>query len=74
MSEAEIIFTALAELSTRQISETERAEGYTHNERTARKGGQISGNARKALEDQTGTKVVNPGNYLPANKAHKKLT
>src|SRR3989338_1948985 len=64
MSEAEIIFTALAELSTRQISEKEKAEGYGQNEVGARKGGQISGNARKALEEQTGKKIVSSENFL----------
>ena len=73
MSEAELIFTALAELSTRQISETEKAEGYGQNEIVARKGGQISGNARKALEKQTGKKVVNSENFLPTKKDLKKL-
>jgi hypothetical protein len=73
MSEAEIIFTALAELSTRQISEKEKAKGYAHNESTARKGGKISGDARKALEHQTGKKVVNSENFLPPGKRPKKL-
>lgn len=71
MSEAEIIFTALAELSTRQISEKEKADGYGQNEITARKGGQISGNARKALEEQTGKRVVNSENFLPIKKPKK---
>lgn len=31
MSEAELIFTALAELSARQISETDNAKGVTQN-------------------------------------------
>lgn len=73
MSEAEIIFTALAELSTRQISEKEKAEGYAQNENAAKKGGQISGNARKALEDQTGKRVVNSENFLPNKKDPKQL-
>lgn len=73
MSEAEIIFTALAELSTRQISEKEKAEGYVQNENAAKKGGQISGNARKALEYQTGKLVVNSENFLPNKKDPKKL-
>lgn len=73
MSEAEIIFTALAELSTRQISEKEKAEGYSQNEIAAKKGGQISGNARKALEDQTGKRVVNSENFLPNKKDPKQL-
>ena len=73
MSEAEIIFTALAELSTRQISEKEKAEGYGQNENVARKGGRISGNARKALEEQTGKKIVDSENFLPTKPDHKKL-
>lgn len=73
MSEAEIIFTALAELSTRQISEIEKAEGYGQNKIVARKGGRISGNARKALEEQTGKKVVSSENFLPKNPNPKKL-
>ncbi len=73
MSEAEIIFTALAELSTRQISEKEKAEGYGQNESVARKGGKISGNARKALEEQTGKKIVDSENFLPTKPDHKKL-
>lgn len=73
MSEAEIIFTALAELSTRQISEKEKTEGYARNEDTARKGGRISGDARKALEEQTGKRVVNSENFLPPKKENKKL-
>ena len=64
MDEAELIFTALAELSTRKIAETEKAEGYNPNEIAAHKGGKISGNSRKALENETGEKIVNPSNFL----------
>jgi hypothetical protein len=73
MSEAEIIFTALAELSTRQISEKEKTEGYLRNESAAHKGGRISGDARKALEIQTGKKVVSSENFLPPQNENKKL-
>lgn len=65
MSEAELIFTSLAELSTRQIAQTEKAKGYIENIEPARKGGRIAGNARKALEKQTGKRVVSGGNFLP---------
>lgn len=73
MSEAELIFTALAELSTRQISEMEKAQGFFPNEICAKKGGRISGNARKALEKQTGKRIVNRENYLRISKGKKKL-
>jgi prophage antirepressor-like protein len=73
MDEAELIFTALAELSTRRISEAEKAQGYDPNEKTARKGGKVSGNARRQLEKETGKKVVNDGNYLEPKKRIKKI-
>ena len=65
MSEAELIFTALAELSTRQIAETESADGLTENITASKKGGAIAKNARTALEDQTGQSVVTGDNFLP---------
>ncbi|PCJ39518.1 MAG: hypothetical protein COA71_13760 [SAR86 cluster bacterium] len=68
MSEAELIFTALAELSTRQIAETEDASGMTENTDAAKAGGNISKKAREALEAKTGKKVVSKGNYLPRTK------
>ena len=39
MNEAELIFTALAELSTRQIAETEKAKGIQQNAVAGKKGG-----------------------------------
>ncbi len=41
MSEAELIFTALAELSTRQIAETDDATGMTENSVAAKKAGRL---------------------------------
>jgi hypothetical protein len=73
MSDAELIFTALAELSTREIAEVEKAEGYDPNESAAHVGGRVSGDARKALESKTGKKVVNGGNYLNPAKKKKEL-
>ena len=71
MSEAELIFTALAELSTRQIAETSDATGLGENKTAAKAGGGIARQARKQLEHQTGKSVVTDQNYLapPAGKA-----
>ncbi len=41
MSEAELIFTALAELSTRQIAETEKAKGLNQNATAGKKAGKL---------------------------------
>ncbi|MCL5746462.1 MAG: Bro-N domain-containing protein [Acidobacteria bacterium] len=68
MSEAELIFSALAELSTRQIAETDDATGMAENERAATQGGAIAKQARKELESRTGRPVVSADNFLPPGK------
>ena len=68
MSEAELIFTALAELSTRQIAETEEAKGVVENAKAGKKGGAIAKDARLALEAKTGKSVVTGENFLPPPK------
>ena len=73
MSEAELIFTALAELSTRQIAETVKAVGLPANKKAARAGGNISKRARLELESKTGQKVVTGENYLPPSQSKKRL-
>ena len=65
MSEAELIFTALAELSTRQIADTMNAIGMPENEVAGKKGGGIAKKARLELEAKTGRKVISSGNFLP---------
>ncbi len=65
MSEAELIFTALAELSTRQIAESVDATGMAENKTAAKAGGRIASTARNQLESQTGKSVVTDANYLP---------
>ena len=65
MTEAELIFTALAEMSTRQIAQTIKAVGLTENKTAGRQGGQISKEARLKLEQKTGQKIVSKENYLP---------
>ena len=56
MSEAELIFTALAELSTRQIAESDKAEGLPQNAVAGKKGGRIAKDARLALEEKRAKK------------------
>ncbi|TSC59987.1 MAG: hypothetical protein Greene041662_317 [Candidatus Peregrinibacteria bacterium Greene0416_62] len=68
MSEAELIFTALAELSTRQIAESMEAIGLNENADAGKKGGGISKRARRELEEKTGKKVVSGENYLLTKK------
>jgi hypothetical protein len=73
MSEAELIFTALAELSTRQIAETKITEGFEKNKIPAKKGGKIAKDARKALEQKTGKSVITGENFLPPKETQKTI-
>lgn len=62
---AELIFTALAELSTRQIAESVDATGMAENADAGEKGGKIAKKARLELESETGKSVITSENYLP---------
>ncbi|MGC4102592.1 BRO family protein [Ferruginibacter sp.] len=73
MSEAELIFTALAELSTRQIAAADEAKGVQQNAVAGKKGGKIAKDARLALEEKTGKKVITAENFLPPATIKKKL-
>jgi hypothetical protein len=69
MSEAELIFTALAELSTRQIAETDEAQGLQQNAKAGKEGGRVAKRAKDDLEKRTGQKVVTGSNFLPPGKS-----
>jgi len=71
MSEAELIFTALAELSTRQIAESVDATGMDENKEAGKKGGRIANRARLELEQKTGRSVVTGENFLPPGPREK---
>lgn len=71
MSEAELIFTALAELSTRQIAQSVEATGMAENKTAAKSGGRIARQARSQLESQTGKSVVSGESFL--SNASKKI-
>ena len=66
MTDLELIFTMLGEASTTEIARHSDAMGFNENRTSAKDGGKIAGNARKALEAKTGKKVVSKTNYLAA--------
>ena len=73
MNEAELIFTALAELSTRQIAESVDATGMNENAEAGKKGGKIAKKARLELEEKTGRSVVTGENFLPPGNRKKQI-
>lgn len=68
MTDLELIFSMLGEASTIEITRETDAKGFVKNKNAARKGGKIAGDARKALENETGKKVISNQNYLPEEK------
>jgi hypothetical protein len=73
MSRAELVFTMLGELSTTEIAREDDAQGFKENKMSARKGGQIAGDARRALESQTGKPVLSDANYLNLSETDLEL-
>ena len=62
MSDLELVLTMLAEASTTDIAKTEQPQGFDENQQVARRGGNVAGVARKALEAETGKPVVTSQN------------
>ena len=62
MSNLELVLTMLAEASTTDIAKAEQPQGFAENQTVARRGGNVAGVARKALEAETGRSVVTPQN------------
>lgn len=62
MTNKELVLNMLAELSTKEISETTNPETFPEHEDVARRGGNIAKEARMKLEAETGKNVVSPLN------------
>jgi DNA-damage-inducible protein D len=73
MSDLELIFSMLGEASTTAIIKTKNPKGFIQNQKVAKQGGAVAGNALKELETKTGEKVVSTENYLPSPKNVKKI-
>ena len=68
MDDLELIFTMLGEKATSEITQVKDSQGYDECLDSSKEGGSIAGNARKALEKQTGKKVISNKNYLHLNR------
>lgn len=63
MTDLELIFTMLGEASTTEIAKNKNAQGFIENQKAAKAGGNVAGNARKELEKKAGAKIVNKQNF-----------
>ena len=62
MSDLELVLTMLAAASTTDITKAEQPQGFDENQKVARRGGNVAGVARRALEAETGRPVVTAQN------------
>ena len=63
----------LGERSTTEIHRTEDSQGVKKLKSDAKAGGNIAGNARKALEKRLKRPIVSGHNYLKEKEAKKKI-
>ncbi len=73
MNDLELIFTMLGEASTTEIAKKKNALGFLTNKVAAIEGGTIAGDARKALEVKSGTKVSTKENYKQLPEIKRKV-
>lgn len=64
MSTTELVLNMLAETSTTDISKEEKPSTFEENQNVARRGGQVAGIARQALEAETGKPVITSKNAV----------
>ena len=62
MTNKELVLNMLAELSTKEISESTQPETFSEHKDVARRGGSIAREARLRLEEETGKPVISPMN------------
>jgi prophage antirepressor-like protein len=62
MTNTELVLNMLAELSTKEISESKQPETMEEHIKVAHQGGSVARNARKELEKQTGKSAISPLN------------
>jgi len=73
MTDLELIFTMLGEASTTEIAKKRDANGFPENQKAARAGGNVAGNARRELESQSGTEVSTPENFKSLPESQKRI-
>ena len=68
MTTLELVLNMLAEATTTEISKQKAPGGLRENVEVARSGGKVAGDARKAIEQQTGVPVITSKNAAQLNQ------
>lgn len=72
MTNLELVLNMLAEATTTEISKERKPEDLEESKIVANQGGTIAGNARKAIEEKTGKKVISSKNAKQLQSKKKK--
>jgi len=75
MTNLELVLNMLAEATTTEISKENNPKTFEDNKKIAKKGGEIAGDTRKKIEQQTGKSIVSPQNakILKESRKNKEL-
>ena len=73
MTTLELVLNMLAEATTTEISRKKAPEGLRENVEVARSGGKVAGDARKAIERQTGVPVITSKSAAQLNQVVSNL-
>ena len=68
MTTLELVLNMLADATTTELSKQKAPEGLRENVEVARSGGKVAGDARKAIEQQTGVPVITSKNAAQLNQ------
>ena len=67
MSTLELTLNMLAEATTTELTKTRNPQGFAENQDVARRGGKVAGDARKAIEAESGRPVITTENAAQLN-------
>ena len=67
MSTLELALNMLAEATTTELTKVQNPQGFRENQKVAKSGGSVAGNARKEIEAQTGRPVITAQNAKQLN-------
>ena len=73
MTTLELVLNMLADATTTEISRQKAPEGLRESVEVARSGGKVAGDARKAIEQQTGVPVITSKNAAQLNQVVSNL-
>ena len=73
MSTLELALNMLAEATTTELTKVHNPQGLEENQKIAQKGGNVAGNARREIEQETGKSIITSQNAIQLNEAVTQL-